>query len=231
MPASRSRSSARARSWPPKATPTEALAYTSSVPTRKGWFNVRCSRSPKRTARPGSCTRSSSTPNSSPPTRAASIPGRSTSAIRRPIPRSSSSPAWWPRPSLTSLKRSRSMKNTETTSPRRCRRASPWPSRSRKRARFGKPVSGSCSAWCASSSSMRRRTVTSCICETKYRTRPASSLTAETPTWTQSSCPSRCGIRNMHIYVCPRARTLVHRKRRREKEGPNRGEEGQIYAR
>ena len=59
------------------------------------------------------------------------------------------SPAAWPRQSLTSLKRSRSTNSTAT--PPACGRArrSACSRRSRNSARFGSPVSESCSAWWA----------------------------------------------------------------------------------
>ena len=57
----------------------------------------------------------STMPNSSPPSRATVSSVRSDSVSRRPTIRSSSSPAWWPRVSLTSLKWSRS---TSTSAPR-----------------------------------------------------------------------------------------------------------------
>ena len=70
---------------------------------------------------------------------------------------SSSSPTSWPRLSLTSLKRSRSMNSTATAAPRARRAGSACSSRSSSSVRFGSPVSASCSAWCGIGSSARPR--------------------------------------------------------------------------
>ena len=70
---------------------------------------------------------SSTTANSSPPSRASVSPGRSASCRRGPIWRRTSSPAWWPSVSLSSLKPSRSISSSATSpsasaiaSPSRC---------------------------------------------------------------------------------------------------------------
>ena len=82
------------------------------------------------------------------------LAGRSTPWIRCATSSSSRSPTWWPRVSLTSLNRSRSSSATEnrgdvagarTASSSRCSRY----------LRLGRPVSGSCSALCCSTSDIR----------------------------------------------------------------------------
>ena len=75
---------------------------------------------------------------------------------RRPTSGSSTSPAWWPSVSLTSLKWSRSISITATR--RRCaRRLADAPARSARGTACGwaGPVSASCSAWCWFSSDCR----------------------------------------------------------------------------
>ncbi len=93
----------------------------------------------------------SRTPNSSPPSRATVHSGATAAVRRRATWVSSSSPAWWPRVSLTSLKRSRSMNSTATLSAHGSRAVS-WASNS---VRFGRPVSMSCRDSCVSRSSSR----------------------------------------------------------------------------
>ena len=99
-------------------------------------------------------TPSSRTVNSSPPSRASvcSPPKRGTVSVdrsdcssRRAMPISSSSPARWPRLSLTILKRSTSRKNTanDGAAPASARRAISRSSRSMNSTRLGRPVSGS----------------------------------------------------------------------------------------
>ena len=60
--------------------------------------------------------------------------------------RSSSSPAPWPSVSLTTLKRSRSISSSATCSPSRAAAASDCGMCASRKARFARPVSGSCSA-------------------------------------------------------------------------------------
>ena len=115
------------------------------------------SRSPSR-ASPRS---SQMTQNSSPPKRATVSPGRSASDRRPASMHRSSLPAWWPSESLTSLKRSRSRNSTATDVLRRAAWLSASVRRSMKSVRFGRPVSGSCSAWRCISSSDRRRSIAS----------------------------------------------------------------------
>ena len=67
---------------------------------------------------------SSTTANSSPPSRASVSPGRSASPSRGPIWLRTSSPAWWPSVSLSSLKPSRSI-SSSATSPRASTRSRP----------------------------------------------------------------------------------------------------------
>ena len=89
---------------------------------------------------------SSSTTNSSPPKRATVSGAQTTPRSRTATWRSSSSPALWPRLSLTTLNRSRSSSSKAMWSRRRARAASACVSRSANRARLGSPVSTSWSA-------------------------------------------------------------------------------------
>ena len=70
-----------------------------------------------------------------------------------PMTRSSSSPTWWPRLSLTTLKRSMSQKSTATWLPVRSACSSAWSRWSRRSRRLASPVSASWNAWRASCSS------------------------------------------------------------------------------
>ena len=94
-------------------------------------------------------------PNSSPPRRATVSSVRRDSVSRRPRILSSSSPAWWPSVSLTSLKWSRSTSTRATRPPSRCSVRAASAAR-RKNSRLGSPVRGSCSAWCSWSAACRR---------------------------------------------------------------------------
>ena len=67
--------------------------------------------------------------------------------------RSSSSPTWWPRLSLTTLKRSMSQKRTATWLPVRSDCKSAWSRWSSSSRRLARPVSASWNAWRASCSS------------------------------------------------------------------------------
>ena len=80
---------------------------------------------------------------------------------RRPTSASSSSPTSWPRLSLTCLKPSRSSRMTESSARDRSERASACSTRSRKSARFARPVRLSWNACRISSSSSATRSVTS----------------------------------------------------------------------
>ena len=71
-------------------------------------------------------------------------PGRRWARSRGATARSSSSPAWWPRLSLISLKWSRSRKRIPTGVPETVARFSASASESTKLRRFGRPVSESC---------------------------------------------------------------------------------------
>ena len=94
--------------------------------------------------------------NSSPPTRA-TVSWRRTVSTRRWLTcRMRSSPAAWPRVSLTVLKWSRSTKNMQTGSPTRRDRTSSCSTRSSKSRRLGSPVSASCQAMCETFSSSSR---------------------------------------------------------------------------
>ena len=100
---------------------------------------------------------SNSSVNSSPPKRASVSIGRSIPRRRRASAASTSSPAAWPWVSLMSLKLSTSMNRTASDAPVRAARSSATPNRSRNSARFGRRVSGSCSASSDSAISERLR--------------------------------------------------------------------------
>ena len=71
-------------------------------------------------------------------------PAAGSRSRRRAMATSSWSPTWWPRLSLTILKRSRSRKSTANSgSVRRARAPTARPSRSRNSARLGSPVRSS----------------------------------------------------------------------------------------
>ena len=88
--------------------------------------------------------------NSSPPKRASVSPMRNVLFSRSAIARSIWSPAAWPRLSLMSLKRSMSTNSNPRVESERSSRPRACTSRSSRRVRFGRSVSGSCSAWWAS---------------------------------------------------------------------------------
>ena len=108
---------------------------------------------------------SHSTVNSSPPSRATVSAGRTARRIRSAAWRSSSSPAAWPRLSLTFLKRSRSMKRTAMRSFERRERSTACARRSAKRTRLARPVSGSCSVSSVSRSAASFCSLMSWICD------------------------------------------------------------------
>ncbi|CAB4926528.1 unannotated protein [freshwater metagenome] len=93
--------------------------------------------------------------------------GRTPSRSRPATCRSSSSPAGWPRVSLTVKKPSRSRESTAGSRPVRPVRVSAWATRSSNRDRLASPVSPSWKAWWASSSCTRCRSLTSCIVTTR----------------------------------------------------------------
>ena len=102
------------------------------------------------------------TTNSSPPKRATVSPARSTLAQPRAASAQQLVAGGVAEESLTTLKRSRSRKSTATALRAAALRArAPGASRSRSSVRFGRPVSGSCSAWWRSSSSARWRSIAS----------------------------------------------------------------------
>ena len=82
---------------------------------------------------------------------------RSSEARRGATSPSSASPVSCPSESLMTLKWSRSRKMAPTCPPVRAARESACSSRSRSSARFGSPVSGSCSAWWRMRRSLSRR--------------------------------------------------------------------------
>ncbi len=100
------------------------------------------------------------------------------------------SPAAWPKESLMSLKRSRSTNSTATPPPSRLARRSACSRRSRNSARFGSPVSVSCSAWCASRDSASLRSDTSRVTATTWCGVPLASGTMRAAVSTQRTDPS-----------------------------------------
>ena len=88
--------------------------------TLTGWSRVARTRSATARTSWGSASRGQRTTNSSPPIRARESSGRTAARMRRATATRSSSPAWWPRVSLTILKPSRSRKMTATCGPSDC---------------------------------------------------------------------------------------------------------------
>ena len=136
------------------AIPMLALMKCSTPSIENGWAKAAATRSAIATASSSSARRSTRIPNSSPPKRATMSPGRRWARRRGATARSSSSPAWWPRLSLISLKWSRSRKRIPTGEPETVARFSASASESTKLSRLGSPVSESCrtrwrSAWSA----------------------------------------------------------------------------------
>ena len=125
-----------------RAIPMLADTTICSVSTSTGSARAAAMRSAIITASLRSLT-SQSTANSSPPSRPTLSLSRSASSTRAAVVRSRRSPASWPSESLITLKRSRSMNSTATSPPARRVRASAMPTRSRKRMRLGRPVTGS----------------------------------------------------------------------------------------
>jgi hypothetical protein len=103
--------------------PTLADGNSSRPATHIGAPSVSSMRCASSSAAPSPSIRSTSTANSSPPRRETMSSPRTADTIRRPASTSSSSPAAWPKLSLTSLKRSRSRNSTANTGDRRCGRA------------------------------------------------------------------------------------------------------------
>ena len=139
------RSSAVAPS-PPMLTPMEGSAVWGRPPSSCGAERAPSRRSAIWTTSERSGMPCSRTANSSPPRRAAVSMPRRVARRRSATPTSSSSPAAWPSVSLMALKSSRSTNATDTISSCRAARCSACSMRSRNSARFGRPVSGSCSA-------------------------------------------------------------------------------------
>ncbi len=115
-----------------------------------------------------------STANSSPPSRAIESPSRSASWRRRLTSRSSRSPLAWPRVSLTSLKRSRSIMNTASSLPSRAAAEMACTTLSWKWIRFGSPVSESCRAWWRSCLSAKSRDSSAAFWRVMSRMTPSS---------------------------------------------------------
>ena len=108
--------------------------------------------------------------NSSPPKRATVSAGRTATSRRVPTSWRTVSPAAWPRLSFTVLKSSRSMNMTPMEGPPRSERMIECCTRSAKRARLARFVTGSWKAWCASCSSNALRSLTSRLFRTMPRT-------------------------------------------------------------
>ena len=129
--------------------------------------------------------------NSSPPKRASKFSASTHPASRRATSTRRQSPRTWPMVSLTRLKPSRSRNSTATRSVRPAGRARDWRSRSSKRARFGRWVSGSCTAWCASLASSALRWVTSRVTPAERIASPSGPHSTTRPTSTsQRMSPS-----------------------------------------
>src|SRR3954452_17797533 len=111
--------------------------------------------------------------NSSPPSRAAVSLARSTEVSRPANATRTASPMGWPCSSLIALKPSRSMISTQVGVRSRCPRSRACRSRSWKRIRLGRPVSGSCSDRCTSAASSAFRSVMSSTIMTRCAGSPS----------------------------------------------------------
>ena len=137
-----------------------------------------------------SSTDSQTTTNSSPPRRATVSAGRTVATIRWASAISSSSPAAWPKTSLTRLKLSTSTNSTAALPPSRSDIASAWRMRSRQSVRFARPVSESCSAcWRICSSVCRREKPIARTLATACRNEPSSSPNAPSVDDAATSAP------------------------------------------
>ena len=130
-----------------------ALTTTCEPSRSNGASKRRRSRSAAHSASSRPRRSSSSTANSSPPRRATVSDGRAAALMRSAASRIRRSPLRCPRPSLTSLKSSRSIISTPTV-PRPCSSAAR--ARRSNSARLGTPVSGSVNAWRSSCSCCSR---------------------------------------------------------------------------
>ena len=120
----------------------------------------------------------SRTANSSPPSRARTSPGRSAGCRRGPTWRSSWSPAWWPRLSLTSLKPSRS--SSSSAAGRRAVAVVSTRAVSSSRARrLARPVSSSVRACCLTSLKARTSRNVTAVRARAARTHPMASHAAD----------------------------------------------------
>ncbi len=168
---------------------------------------------------------SSSTPNSSPPSRATVSPGRTQRPSRAPTAARSRSPAAWPRLSLTTLKSSRSMNKTPVRSPVRRARSRAWSTRSLNSRRLASPVSGSWNAWWESCPS---RAVSSSIFSSsvwvsrwfsrmvrRWRRRPSATVTMVT-TVRKSSPGSPCTSMTTRTTTARQATVMGTRARRHD---------------
>ena len=153
MSACRTSVSASGMSASPMATPMLApTVVTTPSPSRTGTSSWARMRSTTRATPSRSIGPFSRRTNSSPPRRAAVSAGRRQPRRRSATVRSSTSPASWPKVSLTGLKPSRSRYRTAGQMRVRPAVSTACRTRSRNRVRLGSPVSGSCSAWCRSCS-------------------------------------------------------------------------------
>src|SRR6266540_3454923 len=128
--------------WP-RAMPTLMVTNTSDSPSANGVVTTLATRSAMVRAWVSSAIPSHRMVNSSPPKRATTSPGRTTSCRRLPSAISSRLPASWPSESLMNLKRSRSQNSTATAALERWLRASAMVAWSRKNSRLGRPVRAS----------------------------------------------------------------------------------------
>ena len=127
-----------------------------------GWATASSSLRAIRPSIAGSSKSSTTTMNSSPPSRARRSVSRSAAVSAALTLFSSSSPIRWPSVSLTFLKRSRSMNSTPTRRPLRFACAIACARRSCSSRRLGRPVSASRVAMCCRRSSAWIRSDTSC---------------------------------------------------------------------
>ena len=139
--------------------PTLELSTTREPAAANGSSSVRASRSAIATAPSSPPTRSHTTTNSSPPKRATKSCGRMAPTSRSASWSSTSSPAWWPRLSLTTLNWSRSTKRSAASRTPSPAAASIPDTRFSSCWRFGNPVSESCRAWWRRRSSTTRRSM------------------------------------------------------------------------
>ncbi len=160
----RERRSPAVVAWSGKhATPMLAVIRNGEPPATNVWFRIAASRSPATDSACSTPVCGRRTANSSPPRRAATSVSRNRSRRRRASEERSSSPAWCPRLSFTSLNWSRSMKRSTPWTPYRCASERWRSTSSSNRRRLNSPVSGSWFATCTSCDSNRLRSLMSLI--------------------------------------------------------------------